>query len=261
MGDKNKRDRVDTRLDENRSLLRRMLAMQEAEHRHLVALLHDEFGQSLVAIKSFAAAISNLPPDAMNEANELAGMIKDLGQDLYLCAYDLMRELRAGLVSDLGLEAGVENCIQSARLKEKGIEAHVRMAGNLEQLDEFIKVMVLRIIQEGLTLIMRKDEPTQVNISVLMQTKRLDERRDRRRDGSATEPQAMLNRMMLSIELGCDGNNLDSESLTDPSMLQNMRDRVTALGGKVELAPQPAQGWFIHACLDVTDFIPAHGNR
>ncbi len=255
MNDNNKLNNLNAKLDENRHLLRRMLAVQDAEHRHLVSLLHDDFGQALVAIKSFATAISSLPQDDMSEAHELADMIKELSQDVYISAYDLMRELRAGLVTDLGLQAGVEHCLQSARLKEQAVSAVTSFVGELESLDELIKVMALRIVQECLTLIMRNDKPSQIELNIQLSKQPIGERREQPRTSSNDGEYLGHDRDIFQLEIKSDGAGINDQLMSTAPLLQNTRDRISALGGQIAINSQPEQAWDINVSLDVTEFI------
>jgi len=260
MTDNNKLDQFNTILDENRNLVLRLLAVQEAEHRHLVSLLHDDFGQTLVAIKSFATAISHLSDNDMPEARDLAGMITELSQDIYQSAYDLMRELRAGLVTDLEFQAGVENCIQSARLEERNVKVQSHFHGNMEQLDGLIKVLTLRTIQECLTIIMRNGQPSQISLTLRLDNQSIDERRQfPRREASHVSNENLLRDVWL-IEITSDGAGIDENISTAETFLQNTRDRVSALGGDFALECNPGQGWSITVRLDVTEFMLTREN-
>ena len=47
---------LDTALAERNDLTRKLIALQDEERRHLARELHDEFGQSLAAIRALAAS-------------------------------------------------------------------------------------------------------------------------------------------------------------------------------------------------------------
>jgi glucose-6-phosphate-specific signal transduction histidine kinase len=71
-----------------------LLRLLESDHQSVVKLLHDDIGQSLVAIRSIAEAILDQDSHQADETGELVDLIKQASNSAYRSAYDLMQELR-----------------------------------------------------------------------------------------------------------------------------------------------------------------------
>jgi glucose-6-phosphate-specific signal transduction histidine kinase len=123
---------------------RRML---DSEQQSMVKLLHDDLGQNLVAIKSFAAAIVEQHGDADGDTGELAGMIREAAEAAYRSSYDLMQELRAQDHADRQLGEALELCLQEARLKENGIDYQCRVDPAVGPLDRETRALILRNVR------------------------------------------------------------------------------------------------------------------
>ncbi|MDH5356469.1 MAG: histidine kinase, partial [Gammaproteobacteria bacterium] len=93
----------------------------QVEHQNMVDWLHDELGQNLVAIKSFAAAIMEQSKGRDDDTAELAEFIKQAADQSYRSTYDLMQELRAEEHAELSVDKALETCLEEARLNQLGI--------------------------------------------------------------------------------------------------------------------------------------------
>jgi len=152
-------------LSMNKSLLKRMHKVYEAERKEWEQLLHDDFGQSLAAIKSFATLIKDTSGQD-SDVYDLAGIIQATTSELYISVYDLMRSLRSGFINELDLQSSIQVCINNSRLSQKSIQTELYADGELESLGKFLNVIVLRIIQENLIGIVRSFEPNKIIIKV-----------------------------------------------------------------------------------------------
>lgn len=123
---------------------RRLLA---SEQQSMVKLLHDDLGQNLVAIKSFAAAIVEQHGEADGDTGELAGMIREAADAAYRSSYDLMQELRAQDYADRKIDEALEICLREARLKENGIDYQCRIDPSVGPLDEDTRALILRNVR------------------------------------------------------------------------------------------------------------------
>ena len=118
--------------------------MLDSEQHALVRLLHDDLGQNLVAIKSFAAAIAEQHAGADGDTGELAGMIREAADCAYRSSYDLMQELRAQYLADREIDAALEACLAESRLQENGIDYDCDVQAGLASLDLLTRAFILR---------------------------------------------------------------------------------------------------------------------
>ena len=235
-------------LDDNRRLIRSLLAMQEHEQREMVELLHNDFGQSLVAIKSFAVAIQSLSKDELHEAPRLARDIKEIAEQTYQSAYDQMRKLRAGLIGDMGMEAAIASCMESARLRQNGVEAEVSVEGDLDALGDLAKVALLQTLQSCLAQIARHSKATHLNIELKLAQVLLDERRDSRPANSGSN----LSRDWLTVEMTDNSDTDYTQNLDFETEMDKLKDQMRALGGELDVS-RDANGCQYRINLDVTE--------
>jgi len=168
--------KLGAQLDKQRRLLQRIQRVYETERREWARLLHDDFGQSLAAIKSFAVAIKN-SSDTASEERELAEIIQSTADELYVCAYDLMSGLRSGFIDEVDLLGGIQLCIENSRLRQKGIEVQVQSEGKVQSLGLLMNVAILRMVQESLSGIIRSSSLSEIVIFIRVQQRPQDERR------------------------------------------------------------------------------------
>lgn len=123
------------------------LRLLQTEHRALEHWLHDDLGQNLVAIKSFAAAIMEQNKDSTDDTVELADIINQAAQAAYQATYNLMLELRAENAADQPIHIALTQCLQDARLKEKNIQHQFHIDAQIDNLDNFTKAVILRSVR------------------------------------------------------------------------------------------------------------------
>lgn len=189
-------------------------SLLQTEHQSLVHWLHDELGQNLVAIKSFAAAIIEQNQDADDDTAELAEFIRQAADLSYRSTYDLMQELRAEAHADLSVSEALQACLQEARLKQAGIEYHLDVGINPDSLDSFILAVILRCVRGFINF--SKQSSTEAVLSVGLHP--LDD---------------VAGNYFLKLQLTHQGE-LDSPPEQSPG-LTALRERIEALDGRLEL--------------------------
>ena len=246
--------KLGAQLDKQRRLLKRIQCVYETERREWAHLLHDDFGQSLAAIKSFAVGIRNTT-DSTSDEHELAESIRDIADELYISAYDLMRGLRSGFIDDIGLLGGIQLCIDNSRLAQQGIEVQIQSEGEIESLGLLMNVAILRMVQESLSGIIRSSSPSEIIIFISVQQRCLDECRKHPRNTDTDETgSAPLVREVLQLSIS--SNAVDTAE-TDNYMgvFQRTHDYVEAFGGDYSVKQIDNDGIGIRISLDITDLI------
>jgi len=246
---------IGEKLDRQRRLMQRIQCAYEAEQKELEHLMHDEFGQSLAAIKSFAMCIKNNSA-ANNDITELAEIILSTSNDLYITAYDLMRSLRSGFIDNMNLLEGIQSCVENSRLAQKGIQSKINFEGELEISNHTLIVLLLRITQESLNGILRSSDPTKILISVIAKQHYFSESRKYPRNTSTDT--SNVNNIPSTrdvIELHVRGISLDNIDLDNyMRIFQRAQDYTEAFGGIYTVHQNTNASIDIHVRLDVTDF-------
>ncbi|QPF73961.1 histidine kinase [Roseateles sp. DAIF2] len=211
-----------------RLLARQVQQSQEDERAHLARELHDGISQTLVSTKLLvetAAETSQAAPlqQALARLNTSLSEIRRISH-----------RLRPALLDTLGLAAALQHLGQE--FEEAGADApavRVRIEGAERELPAEVKTALFRVAQEGLTNIAKHARARQVEL--LLDFCDGDDRR-------------------LVMRLVDDGRGFDTEAVQQhPEQgigLRNMRERLAAIGGRLEIQARPGQGSRIEARLE-----------
>ncbi|MGY4623909.1 histidine kinase [Bradyrhizobium sp. USDA 4486] len=209
---------LDTALAERNELTRKLIALQDEERRHLARELHDEFGQSLAAIRALASSARQTAaqdcPALLGECDGIArtatGMMETLRGALF--------RLRPPDVEELGLVASLEGLVAGWNGRSRGeTRFAIRFDGTFETLPATISANLYRIVQEALTNAAKHAGATKVSLELTM---RPDE---------------------IALAIDDDGRSADPAGKSGMGLL-GMRERVAALRGRLSFEPGPNGG-------------------
>jgi PAS domain S-box-containing protein len=201
-------------LEENTRLGRELIRLQEVERQHLAQELHDDLSQQLVAIRAFAGAIRRNAADrARCEAN--AAAIESAVGEIYDASHRLMEGLHPQVLDSAGLYAAI--CLLLARWGTTHPEtrAWLRLAGDVEPLNDQGRINLFRIVQECLANVHAHSGARRVRLFLCQR---------RRREGR-----------WLRLVVRDDGCGMDVASSHSGYGLIVMRERVRTLGGSLQL--------------------------
>jgi signal transduction histidine kinase len=217
-------------LGENRRLMQAQMQIEEEERRRLARELHDELGQHLNAIKIDAVTIRS-SPDA--EARRAALSIVELTDHLHAIVRDMTRRLRPAGLDELGFPAALDNCLEAWRGRVPDLDLELSMNGDFENLGEALNMTLYRLIQEGLTNVSRHANARRVDIRLQRNASRSDKGE-------------------IELTMKDDGRGFEAETWDGEGVgLIGMRERVEALGGRLEIATRAAPGFCVTAWLPV----------
>lgn len=205
---------------ENRSLLRRVVTLQDEERSDLSRELHDELGPQLFAIRANAAAleIGDAPSsdaqssDAQSSDDGVLKLVRSV-ETLQETNRRILDRLRPMHIQELGLVRSLEGLVNNARAQTIDVEFQKTFDPSLDHLDGVTAQTIYRVTQEALTNVMRHADAN--NVSVMARV-----------DGSA-----------VHIDVSDDGRGLP-EKIVFGRGLTGMRERVLALSGQFHLERQ-----------------------
>jgi signal transduction histidine kinase len=192
-------------------LTRLLLRAQEEERRRIARELHDEAGQILTAVKI------ELDLDGRLEAGEMVG--RALAQ-----VRDLSNLLRP-TVLDLGLAPALKTLADDFARRTR-IDTTLYFSEPLPPLADEMQVAIYRVIQEALTNVARHAGARRVDVHL------------------AADPAEVR----LSVE--DDGRGVQGEPTPHLGLL-GIRERVTTLGGTLQIGGRSGQGFRIAAVIPV----------
>jgi signal transduction histidine kinase len=191
-------------------LTRLLLRAQEDERRRIARELHDEAGQVLTAVKI------QLDLDGRVEAGAMVG--RALAQ-----VRDLSNLLRPSVLDTLGLLPALRDLVDDFARRTR-IEATLECESALTDFPPEVEVALYRVVQEGLTNVARHARARSVRVHVETAEGR------------------------LRVVVADDGLGLAGEPTPHLGLL-GMRERVTALGGRLEISAAPGHGFRLDATI------------
>jgi signal transduction histidine kinase len=213
-------------------LLEKVISAQEEERKRIARELHDETGQALTGIvMALEAAQNALERDPGTVGQRLDGA-KSLASQSIDAIRHLVVDLRPAVLDDLGLVPAVRTFAEN-RLRERGIRLEMDVSGLRGRLAPPVETCLFRVVQEAVTNIIRHSEAKSAHIEL------------RRANG------------VVSLLVADDGRGFDFGQVMqspDPSRalgLAGMQERVSVLGGRLEVDSAPGRGTRVQATIRI----------
>jgi signal transduction histidine kinase len=211
-------------------LSQQLVDVQEAERRHIARELHDEIGQTLTAVKINLQAMQRLfDPSTLTTA--LADSM-DIVEDAIQQVRNLSLDLRPSMLDDLGLVATLRWYLDR-QAKRAGFTAQFTANPADMQLPSNLETVCFRLVQEALTNVLRHAQAQRVQVN--LQQHETELQLCIRDDGIGFEMEKVLERTTYGTGLG----------------LLGMQERVTLLGGRLDIDSSPGQGVEIRVYLPI----------
>ena len=106
---------------DNRSLLRKVVSLQDDERRDIARDLHDELGPLLFGIRANAVALQDGAAQHKKLGPSVEAMLKSV-EALQLANRRILDRLRPLHIQELGLEKSVQTLLQYARSQAPGLK-------------------------------------------------------------------------------------------------------------------------------------------
>lgn len=195
---------------DNRELLRRIVAVQDDERRELARELHDEMGPLLFAIRANAIALSESAAHGTPEPGSAAHGILDAAEALQRANRHILEGLSPLYVAELGLYESIQALLRNTQSQARSIMLSWMIDRKLNDLDGLLSQTTYRVIQEGITNVLRHAQATRMDVSAGIEA---DE---------------------IAIEISDDGIGL-ADGWAFGRGLTGMHERVRALDGTLEV--------------------------
>ena len=228
---------LDSALRERNELTRRLIALQDDERRHLALELHDEFGQSLAAIRALAASAQQSAvqdcPDLLPECDGIARTATEMMESLR----GALLRLRPPDVEELGLAASLEGLIAGWNRRCRGrTHFEIALSERFENLSAELGANLYRVAQEATTNAAKHASASRVRLCL---TARLVHPSNGDRSDREIE---------LVVE---DDGRLADRPVKSGMGLLGMRERVASLGGRLSFEAGPKGGSILQVVITV----------
>lgn len=214
------------RLEESETRLRDLAAflatVREEERTRIARELHDELGQALTALRLDIGWLRGKSADT--PLAERAGAALGVVEHSILSLRRISEDLRPAMLDSLGLVAAIEHHTEQFS-RRTGIACDIRTNREEFELDGDLATGIFRIVQEALTNVARHADATRATIAI-----------DENADG-------------IRLEIADDGKGFDVDARTTRFGLLGMRERITILGGRLEIDSSASSGTCIRVWL------------
>ena len=157
---------VERELEESRQLTHLIQKHIEEERRSLARELHDELGQYVTAIKTFAVTIASKTKEKAPEVEASAQTIVAAANHIYDGMHNIIKQLRPGSLDNLGLTETLKDLVNSLQEQYKGLNVNLNLTGALNELGETININVYRIVQESINNAIKHAQATDLRIDL-----------------------------------------------------------------------------------------------
>jgi signal transduction histidine kinase len=218
--------RLEARRRELERLSARMVNQHEAERLRLSRELHDETAQVFGAVKIELGLLrAQIPSTATPRLDRALGLVDTGIQSIR----NVVNDLRPSLLDDLGLLPALRS-LAGEMTRQRGITLSFDAPDELPPLDTAAELALYRALQEAMSNVLRHAGASAVDVAITRTESAV--RLSVHDDGRGLPEGADPERFELEGHMG----------------LAGMRERITALGGSVELRSGPGYG----VALDVT---------
>jgi two-component system sensor histidine kinase UhpB len=163
---------AETRLEERREMAYLVEQRLEEERRLIAHELHDEFGQSVTAIRSLALAIVTQAGADNPTSADAARLISDEAARLYDAMHGLIPRLMPVSLDTLGLAETLENLVRDWQRRYPSIALTFRHDLPTD-LGPSVTLAIYRVVQEGLINALRHAKASHVQISLESDERRI----------------------------------------------------------------------------------------
>jgi two-component system sensor histidine kinase UhpB len=163
---------AEARLEERRELASLADQRVEEERRLIAHELHDEFGQSVTAIRSLALAIASRVGERDPETGNVARLISEEAARLYDAMHGLIPRLTPLSLDTLGLADTLEGLVRDWQRRHPAITLSLRQQLT-QDLGPSVTLTVYRVVQEGLINALRHAQASRVEIEVQCDAQRI----------------------------------------------------------------------------------------
>lgn len=217
----NRAEEAERKLEESRQLTQIIRQHIEDERRSLARELHDELGQYVTAVKTFAVAIGNKTRDTLPEIAASSQTIVAAANHIYDGMHNIIRQLRPGALDNLGFAETLRDAVAQWQAQNPQMRFNLQCPDQLDDLGETLNINLYRIVQEAVTNAVRYSEADEINITL------------------KRTPGGDVSLTVQDNGVGMDINQIDQ---TQHFGLLGMRERVQALSGSFAVKSSPDKG-------------------
>jgi two-component system sensor histidine kinase UhpB len=195
---------------DNRSLLRRIVSLQDDERQDMARELHDELGPLLFGIRANTVVLLESIPAGEAELRSAAEGILQSVETLQQANRRILDRLRPLYIQELGLENSIQTLLRNAKAQAQDLNVTSQIDAGLNNADGLLSQTVYRVIQEAVTNVLRHARANSMHVA------------------------ARINDREVIVEVSDNGVGFPADRVFGRG-LTGMLERVRALSGTLEL--------------------------
>jgi two-component system sensor histidine kinase UhpB len=196
--------------DDNRTLLRKIVSLQDDERQKLARELHDELGPLLFSIRAKSTALLETIPAGDPKLQSPLDEILRSVEALQHANSRILEGLHPLYINELGLDRSIRTLLKNVRSQAPTVRITSMIDADLNNVDNLLAQTIYRVLQEGVTNALRHAHAGTINL------------------------EAILRDAEIIVEVSDDGVGLAADAVFGRG-LTGMRERVRALSGSFEL--------------------------
>jgi PAS domain S-box-containing protein len=211
-----------------------MIRLEEKQRQTVAGELHDSVGQSLTALRINLDFTEGLIPSEQEELKSRIRQTSELVANTMQEIRDIEQNLRPRVLDDLGLISALRWFTKSFS-QQVSIPVSFKSHGSIRRLTPDLQITIYRIAQEGLSNIAKHSKATQASVDLKV-------------EGA-----------VCVLQLEDNGIGFDSakaQRSTDSKKafgIFNIRERVSLLGGKLEILSDKGEGTTLRVTIPVRE--------
>jgi two-component system, NarL family, sensor histidine kinase UhpB len=212
---------------DNRSLLRRIVSLQDDERQDMARELHDELGPLLFGIRaSTVALLESIPTDEAQLRRAAEGILQSV-ETLQHANRRILDRLRPLYIQELGLAKSIQTLLQNVKTQAPDLKVTSEIDASLGEVDGLMSQTVYRVIQEAVTNVLRHAKANSMRVT------------------------AAIKGREVIVEISDDGIGFPADRRFGRG-LTGMLERVRALSGTLELLREAGRT-YVRCRLPVAD--------
>lgn len=220
---------LESTMAENHALAGNMLTVQESERRDLSRELHDEVAPCLFGIRVDLADIKRVADEnSLDEVSEKVESVKTITTHIQTLVRKMLSRLRPMTLDDLGLADAIRDMVRNWRDRQPEIDWEWAFVGEFTDLPDTLQVTMYRLVQECTTNCVRHAQASHVKVEI-------------RRDQET-----------VKLTVTDDGKGLDANTVSGFGLI-GMRERVSALGGRIAFDTEEGRGLQVRILIPLKD--------
>jgi PAS domain S-box-containing protein len=205
--------------EELRRLSGQLLRLQDEERQRIARDLHDSTGQDLVALATTLSLLHTSMPSSTRKLRKLASQCKALADQCIRDVRTLSYLLHPPMLDEAGLEDAIRH-YAGGFTERTGIEVELEISPHLGRMKPHVELALFRVVQESLTNIQRHSGSPQAKIQIERDPGKITLEISDKGSGISRSLRKRNGKMSLGLGVG----------------IPSMRERVTLLGGKLDMA-------------------------